>query len=240
MNEIVNKLEQMAIRQSQMEQKINEQQIQINAIAANFQQLADPRLMYFTTDEPSSAGSRTVADSAIIQHRTAQKIIAQNHGSCMACGGDGSSSLHHGLTCAHIVPNTGDITKYEIWGVSSTIANYTSNIDPYSSANLLILCGIKGEQGTCHDAYGKHVISLHYNVEGSNYKWWVRRPDFRTHNGMDIHEREVTIADPKYRRLLAWRTLATIAMAGPSRVQTVPERVALVDKILQTEADEQL
>jgi len=66
-----------------------------------------------------------------------------------------TSVLLNGLTCAHIVANTGKLSDYECWGKSTTIANYINDIDPYASANLLVLCGTKGGQGTCHDAFDK-------------------------------------------------------------------------------------
>lgn len=168
-----------------------------------------------------------------------QKEIALQHGSCMSCWGDGSNSPN-GLTCAHIVANTGNMADYDVWNTTSSLANYTTDIDPYSSANLLVLCGTRGEQNTCHDSYCKHEISLYYDDARDDYVWWVRLPDFRNHRGEDIHGKHVAIADPKYRRLLAWRTLATMNMPGPSRVQTVAEKVAFVDQLLASEEEEQL
>lgn len=220
-------------------EQLARQQQQIDEVAAYYTKLADPRLAFFTSGEPSSAGSRSNLDPVIIQHRRDQKNIALQHGPCMGCGGDGSNSTS-GLSCAHIVGNTGVMSNYDVWNSSSSIANYSSDIDPYSSANLLVLCGTKGEQGTCHNAYDKHIISLYYDDAGGDYVWWVRLPDFRTHNGVDIHNQHVAIANPKYRRLLAWRTLAATTIPGPNRAQTVAEKVAFVDMLLKSEAGEQL
>lgn len=222
-----------------LQDTVQKQQGQIDAVTAFYAKMADPRLTYFSTDEPSSAGSKAIQDPIMIMHRRNQKSIALQHTQCMACGGDGSNSVH-GLTCAHIVPNTGKLSDYTCWGTSSTIANYATDIDPYSSANLLVLCGTKGEQGTCHDAYDKHQISMYYNEATNDYIWWVRRPDYVNHMGADIHDKHVGIADPKYRRLLAWRTLAAMQVLGPTRLQTVTEKINLVDKIQQSEAGEML
>lgn len=228
---------------SELREEFNEQiaglQGQIDAVTAFYAKLADPRLAYFSSDEPSSVGSKVISDPKLIKHRRDQKAIALQHGSCMGCGGDGSNSLSR-LTCAHIIGNTGNMADYDCWNTCSTIANYKTDIDPYSSSNLLVLCGTKGEKGTCHDAYDKHVISLYYNDAGGDYVWWVRRPDFRNHLGHDIHDRHVAIGDPKYRRLLAWRTLATAVVPGPARVQSVEEKIAFVDMLLKSEAEEQL
>ena len=229
---------EFAVQQEKTRQEISEQlarqQEKIDAFTSLYVKLADPRLSYFNTDEKSSVGSKAIADQAIYQRRKNAKQTALLHGCCMGCGTTAC------ITCAHIVGNTGNMADYTCWGTSSTIANYTSDIDPYSSANLLVLCGTKGNPGTCHDAYDKHIISLYYDEAQGDYVWWVRLPDFRNPYGIDIHGQHIAIADPKYRRLLAWRTLAAVAVVGPSRGQSPTEKIEFVDMLLKSEAEEQM
>jgi len=60
--------------------QINEQQHQIDAVKAFYARLVDPRLTYFSSDEPSSTGSKANLDPVIVQHGRNQKIIALHHG----------------------------------------------------------------------------------------------------------------------------------------------------------------
>ncbi len=67
-----------AVRKQQIQ--INEQQHQIDAVTAFYARLVDPRLTYFSSEEPSSTGNKANLGPVIVQHGRNQKILALRHG----------------------------------------------------------------------------------------------------------------------------------------------------------------
>ena len=71
---------------------------------------------------------------------------------CAFCGvveSTQSGSQRRDLSCAHLTP---DIANFD--------DGFETQLDLQSTRNYLLLCGTKGELGTCHHGFDKHLLAL--------------------------------------------------------------------------------
>jgi len=77
---------------------------------------------------------------------------------------------------------------------------YKTTLDPKSASNFIPLCGNKGKNGTCHDAFDKFRLTIVHNILLDTYTC-ICFDGNTTFNGklLTVHKKH-----KPYKRLLAW------------------------------------
>ena len=147
----------------------------------------DPRLFYFSTVMPGSKGS----------HSTVSRQIKSLYGpQCMFCGSN------EGVTLAHLVAGNPAV-DYSPFGPPK----YRPDFDYRSVRNFILLCGTRGEEGTCHNEFDNYLIGMvpePLGEGGNRCTLLCLRHDFAKYE--ELNNKSILVRDPHpYRRLLAWR-----------------------------------
>lgn len=152
----------------------------------------DPRLALFSPAIKSRNGKHSVASD---YHRS-------SFPKCVFCESDNNVTMAHLIS--EVVPD--DLVSLTSFGPPV----YHDALDVKSPRNFIRLCGIKGQNGTCHDAFGHFRLSLLYNPAGQNYMIIAVNKD------SPLHKKVISLSPdhPPYKRLLCWRLRQSIATFG--------------------------
>jgi hypothetical protein len=192
--------------------------------------MMDPRIRYFNV-ENSASSIKSDRQSMGSMAVNAEKDEVRKFGRCMGCGVVPASHAPFQLTCAHILSSREHQTTINShFGIDG---EFVDNPVLWSQSNYLLLCGTKGQLGSCHDKFDTRKMSLFYSYEDGFYKWYsldnleqcfnaggfidsqVITSLSRTVNGsFSFHADSVPF--PIYLRFLAWRTINCLSAAGNS------------------------
>jgi hypothetical protein len=152
----------------------------------------DPRLALFNEAIKSRNGKHSIASD---YHRS-------SFPKCVFCESENNVTMAHLIS--EVAPD--DLVSLASFGPP----NYHDALDVKSPRNFIRLCGRKGENGTCHDAFDYFRLSLLYNPAEQNYMIIAADKD------SPLHEKVIRLSPdyPPYKRLLCWRLRQSIARFG--------------------------
>ena len=144
----------------------------------------DRRMQYFSAVMAPSEG----------RHSVASKEIKNKYGSvCWIC------QSTNNITMAHILAGNSSVDYSPF---SRPV--YKNDLDVKSERNFLLLCGLKGQHGTCHNEFDKYMLTLLYDPLKSSYTILSLNKEWVHYN--ELNGTQVILKHHPYRRLLAWRT----------------------------------
>ena len=142
--------------------------------------------------------TKTLYDDTVFDDRSATDVsvskskILDTGTSCWVCGIHPDNCVQ--LSRAHVIPHRAALLKLGLSGCGS--------------ANFIVLCGTKGENGTCHDLFDHHEMSFVHKptlvgqVEDMT-KWTVVGGGDKKHvDGGNICGRQVTLPSRPHRRAI--------------------------------------
>mmetsp|Transcript_34041 Transcript_34041/g.63559 ORF Transcript_34041/g.63559 Transcript_34041/m.63559 type:complete len:269 (+) Transcript_34041:113-919(+) len=166
----------------------------------------DPRLALFSPAIKSKDGKHSVASD---YHRS-------SFPKCVFCESENNVTMAHLIS--EVVPD--DLVSLASFGPPQ----YHDALDVKSPRNFIRLCGVKGENGTCHDAFDHFRLSLLYNPAERNYTIIAVNEDSRLH----LKVIGLSLDYPPYKRLLCWRFRQSIVRFG-SLVSCLPSLNDTID-----------
>jgi hypothetical protein len=167
-----------------MQMKTQIEQLQISVRASS-----DPRMFLFSPATISKNGNHSVASE---YHKRMFK-------GCVFCGKEENVSM------AHLVSEV--LESDGIYLAMFNKPNYNTNLDVKSPRNFIRLCGSKGVNGSCHDAFDYYRLSLMYDPAEGNYII------FSVDKLSSLHLKRIALSVeyPPYKRLLCWRFRMSIS-----------------------------
>eukprot|EP00595_Chromulina_sp_UTEXLB2642_P000254 CAMPEP_0196762580 /NCGR_PEP_ID=MMETSP1095-20130614/2308_1 /TAXON_ID=96789 ORGANISM="Chromulina nebulosa, Strain UTEXLB2642" /NCGR_SAMPLE_ID=MMETSP1095 /ASSEMBLY_ACC=CAM_ASM_000446 /LENGTH=144 /DNA_ID=CAMNT_0042113867 /DNA_START=345 /DNA_END=776 /DNA_ORIENTATION=- len=122
-----------------------------------------------------------------------KKKVRHKYGNrCLLCSSENAN-------VAHLISHNSE-TNYSDFGPPK----YTDALSLDSIRNRILLCGNKGEKGTCHDKFNNHIVALLYESLALKYFWFEIATDHTIIKTEVIFPTYLKATEYPYKRLLAW------------------------------------
>lgn len=158
--------------------------------------VTDSRLKFFDSDVFTNVKSNSTLKSKVRKGYSSQ---------CALCGSNGSAPAWP-LSVAHLAPNNTAL-NYGEFGPP----RYLTDCQPESIRNRMLLCGTKGDHGSCHSLFDFHNVIVYYDGFEATYKSLTLVPvigsafEVAYATSVLTFPPSLPVADYPYRRILAWR-----------------------------------
>lgn len=164
----------------------------------------DPRLFYYSGAVRSRNG----------KHSDASRSIRERYQACVFCG------TKVNLTLAHLISEI--VESEDVTLKPFGKPRYVDDLEVKSPRNFILLCGTKGEIGSCHDLFDNFRLGVNYDPFTLSYTL------FAVDQTSPLHQKKIVFSEPfPYKRLLAWRFRKMILTFG----SVLPDSLKMCDVV---------